>query len=193
MELTDSLEYIGTNHILEEDVAIDFLFHHVLDPAVCIYECPVRVFRECQNLPKRFDLIDPGARGYGLGDNHNVRATPETFLTPRDLWHTLRFAPTNQHPVVLDVREPREFRRSHIAEAQSVPLSTLLRDELILAENRPIVLVCRSGRRSRRAAAKLHEMGFSEISLLEGGMQAWESAGFLTAVEFEIEESSVGK
>ena len=47
------------------------------------------------------------------------------------------------------------------------------------------MLVCQSGRRSRRAAAVLHDLGYGDVRLVEGGMQAWEAAGLLTAVEFE--------
>lgn len=84
---------------------------------------------------------------------------------------------------MLDVREPREFRRSHIAEAQSTPLSMLLAGGLALSADRPVVLVCRTGRRSRRAAAVLRDLGHHDLTVLAGGMQAWEAAGLLTAVE----------
>lgn len=193
MEATGYLDTIGLRNILDEDEAIDFLFHHILDPAVCIYECPVKVFRECQNLPKRVDLIDLAPPGLGVGGARAANgATPLTHVSPRDLWRELRTTPAAQQPIVLDVREPREFRRSRIAEAHSLPLSTLLREGLILADNRPIVLVCRSGRRSRRAAAVLRDLGFSDITLVDGGMLGWEAAGLLTAVEFEPEQATNG-
>jgi SulP family sulfate permease len=179
MEMTGCLAYLGEDNLLDEDDAVQRLFHHVLDPAVCIYECPVRVFRECQNLPKRFDLIAPPQLG------RPIVAVDCPVVAPRVLWHTLRTAPPAQRPVVLDVREPREFRRSHIAEAQSLPLSTLLAQGLVLADDRPVVLVCQAGRRSRRAAAVLRELGYRDVTLVDGGMQAWEAAGLLTAVEFE--------
>ena len=176
MQTTGCLDYLGEGNILEEDDAIQYVFRHVLDPAVCIYECPVRVFRECQNLPKRFDLIAPP-----LFD-HPVMPSPPT-VAPRDLWQTLRTTPADRQPTVLDVREPREFRRSHIAEAQSTPLSMLLAGGLALSADRPVVLVCRTGRRSRRAAAVLRDLGHHDLTVLAGGMQAWEAAGLLTAVE----------
>jgi SulP family sulfate permease len=178
MHTTGCLTYLGEDNILDEDSAVDFLFHRVLDPAVCIYECPVRVFRECQNLPKRFDLLAPS-----LLTRSSVADCPT--VAPRELWRLLRAGPPEQRPIVLDVREPREFRRSHIPEAQSLPLSTLLTHGLALANDRPVVLVCQSGRRSRRAAAVLRDLGYGDVSLVEGGMQAWEAAGLLTAVEFE--------
>ena len=52
MESAGFVAFIGESHFLPEDDAIGHLFYHVLDPVVCIYECPVRAFKECQNLPK---------------------------------------------------------------------------------------------------------------------------------------------
>ena len=176
MQTTGCLGYLGEDNILDEDGAIQHVFYHILDPAVCIYECPVRVFRECQNLPKRFDLIAPPLLGQPL--------PTLPAIAPRDLWQRLRAAPPDRRPAILDVREPREFRRSHIPEAQSMPLSTLLANGLVMAAEQPVVLVCQTGRRSRRAAAILRDLGFQDVSLVEGGMRAWEAAGLLTAVEF---------
>ena len=45
-EAEEFLQQLGEGHILSEDTAIDHLFYKVLDPAVCIYECEVRAFRE---------------------------------------------------------------------------------------------------------------------------------------------------
>lgn len=188
MVTTGCLSYLGPRNVLDEDSAVEYLFHHVLDPAVCIYECPVRVFRECQNLPKRFDLIDISPPGIGIAGPHAANgATIATPIKPRELWETLREGSPAEHPVVVDVREPREYRRSHIVEAQSLPLSTLLQQGLVLAADKPIVLVCQTGRRSRRAAAVLNSLGYSDVSMVEGGMQAWEAAGLLSAVEFDVE------
>ena len=188
METTGCLNYLGPRNVLDEDTAVEHLFQRVLDPAVCIYECPVRVFRECQNLPKRFDLIDISPPGIGVGGAQagNGKESVPT-IKPRELWQTFRTAAPSPQPIVLDVREPREYRRSHIVEAQSVPLSTLLQEGLVLSADKPIVLVCQTGRRSRRAAAVLYHLGYSDVSLVDGGMQAWEAAGLLTAVEFDAE------
>lgn len=174
---------LGKDHILDKDTAISHIFHHVLDPAVCIYECPVRTFMECTNLPKRVDLI---------GIPHDYEVTADTFPTiePRHLWQRLHTP--NQHtadgnlklppPLVVDVREPREYRQGHIPEAQSVPLPSILSAETKFSPEQQIVLVCRSGRRSRRAAAALHNIGCLNVATLEGGMQAWEAEGLLEAI-----------
>lgn len=186
MDTTGCLSYLGLENLLSEDKAIDHLFHRVLDPAVCIYECPVRVFRECQNLPKRFDesVVTPFATRLPVYDP-KADAFQSAAISPQELQQRLRSPSPANRPVVVDVREPREYKRSHIAEAQSIPLSLLVANGLVLAEDRPVVVVCQAGRRSRRAASILQSLGYRDISIMKGGMQAWEAAGYLTAVEFD--------
>lgn len=189
MESTGSIDYLGVANLLEEDKAIDFLFHQVLDPAICIYECPVRVFRECQNLPKRFDLmgLTGSSDGFALPDGRpGVVSNDFPTISVAELRTVLRSGDATLLPIILDVREPREYRHSHIPEAQLLPLSTLLNEGFVVAMDRPLVLVCRSGRRSRRAAGVLAGLGYTDIRILAGGMQAWEAAGLLTAVEFDF-------
>ncbi len=53
MDSTGFVQTLGTDHFLHEDTAISHIFYRILDPAICIYECELRVFYECQNLPKR--------------------------------------------------------------------------------------------------------------------------------------------
>ncbi|GIK56361.1 MAG: STAS domain-containing protein [Chloroflexi bacterium] len=183
---TDFVEnLLGTDHILDKDDAITHIFYHVLDPAICIYECPVRVFKECANLPKRVSIA-------GIPHDHEVISADLHTIKPLTLWQQLHTsALINKYavnglgmtpPLVVDVREPREYRQGHIAEAQSIPLATILSKEVKLPTNQPIVLVCRSGRRSRRAAAALQNLGYQNIAILEGGMQAWEAEALLEAV-----------
>lgn len=183
---TDFVEsLLGADHILDKDDAITHIFYHVLDPAICIYECPVRVFKECANLPKRVNVV-------GIPHDHEVISAELHTIKPRTLWQQLHTSNLiNQHavpglgltpPLVVDVREPREYRQGHIAEAQSIPLATILSKEVKLPTDQQIVLVCRSGRRSRRAAAALQNLGCQNIAILEGGMQAWEADSLLEAV-----------
>jgi SulP family sulfate permease len=85
--------------------------------------------------------------------------------------------------MVIDVREPREFNRGHIPQAQLIPLSKILAEPPDLPIYRQIVLVCRTGRRSLRAAQVLQKKGCLHVSILQGGMVAWETAGLLEAIE----------
>ena len=175
MESTHFDDAIGPNHILDEDEMIDYIFHHVLDPAVCIYECPVRVFKECQNLPKR---------NYVAGIPRLSEVPQDSVMTVSAslLWEQIHDEQSNVKPYVVDVREPREYKRNHIIEAHSIPLSDILSEDVKLPNDQPIVLVCRSGRRSRRAAYALQGIGCMNVFILEGGMAQWEAAGLLEAV-----------
>ncbi len=73
---------------------------------------------------------------------------------------------------ILDVREPEEWAAGHIEGAVHIPMGELggRRDEL--ADDRPIVAVCRSGARSGQVTAALQGAGY-EAHNREGGMQAW--------------------
>jgi sulfate permease, SulP family len=193
MVATGCHHYIGEKNILPEDEAISSIFRHVLDPAVCIYECPVRAFKECQNLPKRIDLI-------GTPTSSVVPPGSVVMLSPQKVWqllHTDRPISRNggvvglegqKRPLIIDVREPREFHQGHIPEAELIPLPELLSDEVVLPNDRQIVFVCRSGRRSMRAAYAIQKLGGMNVAVLEGGMHAWEAAGLLEAVEIFAEQ-----
>jgi SulP family sulfate permease len=178
---------LGSDHHLLHDNAVSHLFYRELDPAICIYECPVRAFRECQNLPK--SLPDEGN-----GSAAALRLPPvskrieETliFLGPEAVWDALH---TLAPPLVVDVREMREFRRGHIPGAQSLPLSALLAEPdldsltTLARQDRLVIFVCRGGRRSRGVAALAVAHGSQHIAVLRGGMLAWEAAKLLEAVD----------
>ncbi|GAB3545415.1 hypothetical protein GCM10027343_21800 [Noviherbaspirillum agri] len=85
----------------------------------------------------------------------------------------------NQGALLIDVREPEEYAAGHAPGSVLIPvgqLNTRLK-ELNGYQNKPVVLICRSGRRSMVAAEILQKAGFGEIRNVVGGMLAWEKAG----------------
>ena len=174
MRSTGFYNQLGADHFLSEDQAIGHLFHKVLDPAICIYECQVRAFQECQNLPKRTYPLD-------IPLFTDIPSEYVPTITPQALWQQLR----NGGPPlqVVDVREPREFEQGHVPQSKLIPLSQLLLDTWDLPENNEIILVCRSGRRSVRAAYVLKQKGYQNVRILQGGILAWEAAGLLEALD----------
>ena len=86
---------------------------------------------------------------------------------------------------VVDVRGPDEFSGplGHIANARNVPLFELPRRvaELGSLAKTPIVLVCKTDKRSASAAAMLDAAGFQDVFVLRGGMVRWNEAGFPVA------------
>jgi rhodanese-related sulfurtransferase len=79
---------------------------------------------------------------------------------------------------ILDVRSPAEFEAVHIPGSYNLPLDQVSehRAELRGLEA-PMVLVCRSGARARQTELLLSEIGLWQLSVLDGGLQAWERAG----------------
>jgi rhodanese-related sulfurtransferase len=81
---------------------------------------------------------------------------------------------------LLDVREERAFSEAHLLYAVSAPLSRL---ELVLADlvprtGAPVVLCDAGDGLSERAAARMAELGYSDISVLDRGILGWREAGF---------------
>ena len=77
---------------------------------------------------------------------------------------------------VLDVRSPAEFEGVHIPGAYNVPLDTLGEhaEDIQRHVDEPVVLVCRSGMRASQAEQRLAGAGRGNVTVLEGGMMAWE-------------------
>ncbi len=79
-------------------------------------------------------------------------------------------------PLLLDVRQPDEYREAHIAGAALIPLGELGRRVHELPRDREIICVCHSGNRSGAATRHLITAG-CKASNLSGGMIGWSRAG----------------
>lgn len=78
------------------------------------------------------------------------------------------------HALIVDVRESSEYRAGHIPRSRHISLSQLVHRLREIPKGRPIVVVCRSGSRSQRAAELLQAAGFQHVYNLSGGMQGWQ-------------------
>ncbi len=75
--------------------------------------------------------------------------------------------------IILDVRQPEEYRSGHLPGAVFIPLPDLINKVGELDHTKPIIAYCRSGNRSRAAAAFLLSDGFSKVYSMDGGITAW--------------------
>lgn len=83
-------------------------------------------------------------------------------------------------PLVVDVRGPDEFTGplGHIDGAVNVPLPELgSRLAELSAHDGPMVMVCKTDRRSSAAAEQLRAAGAAEVTVLRGGMERWRVLG----------------
>jgi SulP family sulfate permease len=158
-------DLLGEDHFLAAEEAVDHLFETVIDPALCCYECPHRVFAECQAIPKY-------PRGSDLPPYRHEPVPQQRRLSVEQVQDRIR----RRSSALVDIREPEEFRRGHIHESVNLPLRDLLARADELPRDRPVLLVCRAGRRSRRALAILRDLGLRDACCLRGGILSWKAA-----------------
>ena len=79
--------------------------------------------------------------------------------------------------VLVDIREPDEFARSHVKGAQSQPLSTWEKAHLSIDPDADVIFTCRSGMRTAGACDRLAARVNGDAFVLNGGLDAWAKAG----------------
>jgi molybdopterin/thiamine biosynthesis adenylyltransferase/rhodanese-related sulfurtransferase len=81
--------------------------------------------------------------------------------------------------VLLDVREPHEWQEAHLEGATLVPPAEIADriEELVPDRSRRVVLYCRVGNRSARAADELQRRGYGNVANVAGGIEAWQELG----------------
>src|SRR5262249_20571444 len=75
--------------------------------------------------------------------------------------------------MLIDVREPGEYKCGFIAGAKNIPLSQLNRRLDELPKDKDLFLYCRSGMRSKSAARILRKNGYGRLTHLQGGILGW--------------------
>jgi rhodanese-related sulfurtransferase len=78
--------------------------------------------------------------------------------------------------VVLDVREPVEWRHGHIDGARHIPLREVPQRLAEVPTDLQVLVVCKVGARSAQATGYLVQHGVDAVNL-DGGMLDWEAAG----------------
>lgn len=83
----------------------------------------------------------------------------------------------NNGALLVDVRSPAEFKKGHIAGAKNYPLESFA-EQLKKLQGRhkadkPVVIYCQNGMASGAPARQLREAGFSQVYVLQGGLESW--------------------
>jgi rhodanese-related sulfurtransferase len=84
---------------------------------------------------------------------------------------------TKGEGILVDVREPDEWRGGHAAGARHIPLGELSLRAAELPRDQDIYLICASGNRSKVAATLLGRAGFASPASVRGGTASWARAG----------------
>ena len=81
---------------------------------------------------------------------------------------------------ILDVREPDEWVEYHVPESTFIPLGELEARVQEVPQDKEVVVVCRSGNRSKSGREILLKAGFTQVTSMTGGLTAWRAQGFPT-------------
>jgi len=104
-------------------------------------------------------------------------------LSPAEARETIGKRAGDPGFVLLDVRTPKEVREERIEGAATIDyLSPSFRDEISkLDRGKSYLVYCRTGHRTNGALNVMRELGFTNVSVLAGGITKWKEAGFPTA------------
>ncbi|MDP3560485.1 MAG: rhodanese-like domain-containing protein [Legionellaceae bacterium] len=101
-----------------------------------------------------------------------LRAKRNKGLTPLEVVQAINHA----QALVLDVRDKEAFDKGHIVGSRHHMPESLSKDVLQKYKKKNIILVCQQGNVSSRVAADLRKSGLENVSVLQGGIQAWQAA-----------------
>jgi sulfur-carrier protein adenylyltransferase/sulfurtransferase len=124
----------------------------------------------CGTHPTQTGLIDYPAFCGVVAETDQSPANRVPEISPEAL--AARLAGEDP-PMLIDVRNPPEWEIVHIPGATLIPLPDLPQRVTELARAREVVLYCHTGRRSAQGTQLLLELGFTHVSTLTGGIEAW--------------------
>ena len=122
--------------------------------------------------PLNMLAIEPTNRGLEDHSWAMLNTTPE--VTDIDV-ETL--AARKDAAFLLDAREPDEYTRGHVSGAVNIPQAELATRLDELPRERPILVICQTGSRSRHATQFLLQAGYTDVANVLGGSSAWRRAG----------------
>ncbi|WP_242085428.1 rhodanese-like domain-containing protein [Aestuariivivens sediminis] len=98
------------------------------------------------------------------------------IVTPEEMQILLQ----NERVQLVDVRTPEEYNDGYIENAINIDFysPTFVEDIEKLDKEQPILVYCKSGRRSAKCSKILEEAGFKKIYDLKGGFSTWKFKGF---------------
>ena len=92
----------------------------------------------------------------------------------------MTFLINRESGVVIDSRSEKDFKAGHIVDALNLGNDKVSKNDFSSLEkhkDKPIIIVCSAGMSAGKVASQLTKAGFTRVSLLKGGMNAWLSAG----------------
>lgn len=87
---------------------------------------------------------------------------------------------SNEKVPLIDVRRPDEYSAGHLKGSVLLTLDTIGEKASIVMpdKNKKYYVYCRTGHRSGQAITQLQQMGYTDVHSMEGGITAWQEAGY---------------
>ncbi|WP_462287428.1 thioredoxin [Nostocoides sp.] len=148
-------------------------------PTLIAFREGILVFAQPGALPATgLAQVIAGVKGLDMAQVHAEMAKQrEVFDKPREITQDdLVTALAEDGTVLVDVREPMEYRAGHVPGAQLMPLGRLGDTVDELPTDRRVLVICQSGKRSLTATDALRQRGIEAYSVA-GGTSAWAEAG----------------
>ena len=97
------------------------------------------------------------------------------MVTPEEMQTILH----SEDVQLIDVRTPEEYSDGHIENSQNIDFKspTFGEDILVLDKSKPVIVYCKSGKRSGNSSKILMKAGFIKVYDLEGGILEWKEKG----------------
>ena len=128
-------------------------------------------------------IVGPAAAREPGTETVSVAAERMFAKMPRD-YFTIKVVQAHKEistgsPVVIDVREPKEFAEERIAGARNIPLGSLVKQSRLLPRDRstPILVYCKSGHRGAMGLTVLRMLGYENVRSIYSGIVGWKNAG----------------
>lgn len=98
--------------------------------------------------------------------------------------HDATLLMNKEDALVLDIRQANEFKKGHILGAKQLKAEQINQADFSTLEKHkstPIIVVCAMGMTAKRTATQMLKAGFTNVSVLKGGMNAWQGASLPVA------------
>lgn len=92
--------------------------------------------------------------------------------------HTAATVQKRDDVVLIDVREQWEYDEAHIPNITLIPMSEIENRLSEIPTDKEVIVTCRSGNRSQQVTEFLRQNGFDHVHNMQGGILAWEKAGY---------------
>ncbi len=108
--------------------------------------------------------------------DHYLTSIPSGYYTIANV-KELKSLMADRQALLVDVREPSEYRSGHIPSAINIPLRTLAQNLSKIPGDRPVILYCSTGYRSSMGVMTLHLLNYDNVQSFPSSLSGWQKAG----------------